>query len=418
VRRSLVALGVLATAVGALHAAADSIVLKSGRVIQAQQAWYEGGELRYRQDGALYRLPRELVARVESADGALPLDPDVTRSRERLAAGDADEALRLARLAVFRDGASVAALQSLAAAQLALGDAPRARDSAEAALALAPRSAPLHELLGDVLAELADFSAARAQYRAALDIAPDPRLRAKLDGLVGSRGAASSARLRLQYDGGADEPLGLAVLRVLDGAWEEYRERLGFSPGQPVTVVLQTATAFRDTTRAPEWAAAWNDGTIRVPVAGLAAPTPSLVRVLRHELAHSFLASRTGANCPTWLQEGVAQWLEGSDVAREDAALARAAQRRRLDRLESLEAPFVRLSQADASRAYAISLSVVAHVLRRGGEAGLRRLIDALAAGQPAAEALPTALSMSYGELQRDWEKHLAGVKSAATPPR
>jgi hypothetical protein len=274
-------------------------------------------------------------------------------------------------------------------------------------VALDPRSAAAHELLGDALAELADFVSAREQYRAAMELDPQPRLRLKLDSLFASATSASSARFRVQYDGGADEPLGLAVLRVLDGAWDEYSRTLGFSPSQPVTVVLQTATAFRDTTRAPGWAAAWNDGTIRVPVMGLTAPTAGLVRVLRHELAHSFLGSRAGAGCPTWLHEGVAQWLEGGDPAREDRDVAARARAGRVSRLEQLETSFVGLSESGATNAYADSLSAVAHLLRLRGNAGLRQLIDALAEGRPAAEALPATLALSYPEFQRDWEQYL-----------
>ena len=32
----------------------------------------------------------------------------------------------------------------------------------------------------------------------------------------------------------------------------------------------------------------------------------------------SFLTARVGPSCPTWLQEGLAQWLEGGDPARGD----------------------------------------------------------------------------------------------------
>ncbi len=254
---------------------------------------------------------------------------------------------------------------------------------------------------------------AREQYRMSLELDPQPRVQRKLDTVFASAASSSSARLQIRYDGASDQPLGLAVLRVLDQAWAEYEKRLGFAPRQAVTVVLQTATSFRDTTRAPEWAAAWNDGTIRVPVAGLQAPTPGLVRVLRHELAHSFVASRA-ASCPTWLHEGIAQWLEGRDARREDAELAKLAAKRPLPRLESLESPFVGLTEAQATIAYAESFSAVAHIIRRRGERGLQRLIDALSEGRPAAEALPVALAVSYGELQRDWEAHLrAGTRAA-----
>jgi Peptidase MA superfamily len=393
------------------------VVLTNGRVIDADEAWFEGTELRYRQKGAVYAVPRALVARVGGASDGTPFeDPDTRRSRESLAKGDTSEALRFARLALFRDASSVPALQALAAAQVALGDGERARQSAARALGLEPGNVRSLELLGDALLETGDFIAAREQYRLAFAFESSESVRKKLDSLGTSVPSVSSARFRVLYDGGSDEPLGLAVLRVLDAGWEEYERRLGFAPDQPVTVVLQTATRFRDTTRAPEWAAAWNDGTIRVPVMGLDRPTPGLVRVLRHELAHSFVTTRAGAGCPTWLQEGLAQWLEGGDPQREDPALARRARVSRLARLESLERPFVGLSEADATAAYAESLSAVAYLLRLRGEEGVRRLIDALGRGQPAAEALPTACAVSYGELQKDWEAHLRQVGGQEAP--
>ncbi len=381
-------------------------------MIQADQAWLEGLEVRYVRNDTIYSVPRELVARVEASDGGPALvDPDVRKSREYLGAGQAQEALLHARLALFRQPQSVAALQALAAAQVALGDTTRARATVTEALSLEPGSPLSLELLGDVLAEAGDFVAAREQYRLAAEAAPQPRVNKKLEALGPAAGSVSSARFRIRFDGDADEPLGLAVLSVLDQAWEDHERRLGFAPTQPVTVVLQTAKAFQDTTRAPGWAAAWNDGTIRVPVMGLDRPTATLVRVLRHEVAHSFIASRTGANCPTWLQEGLAQWLEGGDPDREDATLAPMARSSALPRLDTLEQAFVGLPEARAQVAYAESLSAVAYILNHHGEDGIRRLIAALATGRSAREALPAAIGLSYADLQAGWEQRLVAAK-------
>ena len=224
--------------------------------------------------------------------------------------------------------------------------------------------------------------------------------------------SVSSARFRISFDGSSDEPLGLSVLSVLDQAWQDHEKALGFAPAAPVTVVLQTARAFQDTTRAPGWVAAWNDGTIRVPVMGLERPTPSLVRVLRHEVAHSFVAARAGAACPTWLQEGLAQWLEGGDPKREDPALAKLVRGPGLPRLETLERPFVALPETQAQVAYAGSLSAVAYIVERYREEGMRKLIASIAAGLKPAQALQAALGIGYAELQRDWEKSLASSPS------
>jgi hypothetical protein len=103
-------------------------VLTSGRVIEADRAWVEGANVRFRRNDAIFSMPRELVVRVETGGWRPGLeDPDVRLSRERLAAGEAQDALLHARVAFFREPKSVPALQALAAAQVALGDATRAK---------------------------------------------------------------------------------------------------------------------------------------------------------------------------------------------------------------------------------------------------------------------------------------------------
>jgi hypothetical protein len=226
---------------------------------------------------------------------------------------------------------------------------------------------------------------------------------------------APAAQFRIRYDGGMNERLGIAVLDVLSQAYKEYARRLGFAPEDPVTVILQMGTAFQEG-GAPEWAAGTNDGTIRVPVHGLDQLSPQLERVLRHELAHSFIAARTAGNCPTWLQEGIAQWLEGGDPGRQDAFVAAAVGSGRLLPLLTLEAPFQSLPATEVPLAYAESLSAVAHIIRIRGEAGVGRLLAGLGDRLPSEEALPVALALSYPEFQKSWEAQLRRPVSPARP--
>jgi hypothetical protein len=254
---------------------------------------------------------------------------------------------------------------------------------------------------------------AEEEYRRSLTLRADPAIEQKLLGLAPAYG---DANFRIRYEGSPRESLGVAVLKILTDAYADHRKRLGFSPDSPITVVIQTETdsSFAESTRAPEWAEGWNDGTIRIPAAGLELPNPRLQQVLRHELAHSFVASRTGNNCPVWLQEGIAQWLEGGDPAREDAALVPLARAGRLPNLLTLEGPFKGLSESQAGVAYAQSLSAVAHILRKRGEPGLLRVVAALSDRLPAEEALPVSIALTYSELQKSWEDYL---KTAEAKP-
>jgi tetratricopeptide (TPR) repeat protein len=400
----LAALGALCV----LPAAADTITLKNGSVIQADRAWYQGSQVYYERNGAIFGMPRDLVASVEQKAAPDPTaDPDVEQARQKLAAGDPVGATRRLRAAVARDPRSLPAWQALAEASLALGDARAARDAAAQAVRLEPRNARSQALLGDAATAMGDRPAAYAAYRQSLDLKDDADVRRKLGDVAPAPTTPSrGAEFRLRYDGGVNEPLGNAVLKELSAAYAEFTRRMGGSPPEPITVVLKTGERLSEE-GVPLWAAGINDGEIRVPVQGLSAPSPRLIQVLRHELAHSFIAARTGGNCPVWLQEGVSQWLEGGDPGREDARLAGLARKGALPSLVTLEGPFDELGTTDAEIAYAQSLSAVNFILVQSGEAGLVRLLSALGDRLPSEEAIPVALAMSYPELQKAWADSL-----------
>ncbi len=407
-----------ATALLPLAAGADVIVLTNGRTIQVDRVWYEGNQVRYAKDGGVYGLPKSVVARVEQqAPVQSSQDPDVLKARERLLAGDPVEATRLLRIALARDPLSLPTLHSLVDAYLSLGDARAARQMAERAVKIDGRDARSRALLGDALAAQGDRGGAIEQYERSLLLHPDANVRRKLSEVAPPPAqAAQGAQFRLRYDGGVNEPMGVAVLKSLANAFEEHAARLGFRPDAPVTVVLQTEAAFQDGPT-PPWAAGVNDGTIRVPVQGLTHPTARLIGVLRHELAHSFVAWRTRGNCPTWLHEGISQWLEGGDPARADARLTGLARSGRLPSLLTLEGPFQAVPPSELHQAYEVSLSATAYILRVKGEAGVQRLLASLGDGHPSEEALPVALSMSYSEVQKAWATHLAALDLRKEPP-
>jgi len=141
-----------------------------------------------------------------------------------------------------------------------------------------------------------------------------------------------STHFKLRYSGAAEPALARDVLRTLERHFSAIESELNFTPPEPIGVILYTQDAFSDITRAPAWVGALNDGRIRVPVQGLASVDSELSRVLKHELTHSFVTQKTRSACmglaascairaPTWIQEGLAQWMEGQRSGENAAAL-------------------------------------------------------------------------------------------------
>lgn len=124
-----------------------------------------------------------------------------------------------------------------------------------------------------------------------------------------------------KFDGTRPELLdGVERLKILlEDTYQEYGDLFGRRPveaGEPrIEVVLYRSEGFGRVTGLGDWAGGAFDGTIRVPADDLrdAFRVERIALTLRHEVAHAFTRSIGGKKVPSWLNEGVAQWLEAPE---------------------------------------------------------------------------------------------------------
>lgn len=218
-----------------------------------------------------------------------------------------------------------------------------------------------------------------------------------------------TAHFALKYYGGAAPELARSILHALEDDFNDIESQLDYTPPNQISVILYTQQAFADITRAPGWVGAINDGRLRIPVQGLTSVTPELAHVLKHELTHSFITQKSQGRAPTWLQEGVAQWMEGRRSTMDAGALVDAAAQGTVPSLQSLEGSWMALPNDAAGMAYAWSLAVVESVIQSGGTSDVSRLIDRMASAQSPEEAVREALRSDYNDLQ---EQTVAYLKS------
>lgn len=147
----------------------------------------------------------------------------------------------------------------------------------------------------------------------------------------------------------------------------------------------------------------YQDGVVRIRPETVQKES-ELRRVLRHELTHAIIDQRTKGNCPHWLQEGIAQFLDGTDVRATEAWLRR--QTSPLIPLFRIEGPFRDRDLSSREAAYRESASAVSFLVSRIGRSGLLFLIQRLGEGRPFDRAL-LETGLSYTELQQAWEASL-----------
>jgi tetratricopeptide (TPR) repeat protein len=446
-------------------AAADTIVLRNGRRIVASNVTEDGDRVRYETPAGSMSIPKSIVARIDrdglryASGSSAASEPPVTAPQVDPVRGFAD----IARLVIHdnaidfgyiaeleTDARSHAplAIEKVAAAHYAaaqflvsMGDTPSAIDHYREALSFAPDSLPLLLNLAVLYLHQSQFTTALeplerarriardspdvakltgwayygankmdlavAEWRRAEKLRPDAEVERALEKAERDKaeeesyGEGETAHFDLKYNGSATPDLARGIMRVLEDDFRDLESQLDFTPPDSIGVILYTGQSFADITRAPRWVGALNDGRMRIPVQGLTAVTPELARVLKHELTHSFIGQKTHSRAPTWLQEGVAQYMEGRRSTGTAGALLSASAQGELPSLASLEGSWMGLDGGDASLAYAWSLAVVESIIQTGGVGDITRLLDNIATAPDTEQALRQTLHTDYGDLQQ-----------------
>jgi len=133
---------------------------------------------------------------------------------------------------------------------------------------------------------------------------------------------------------------------------------------------------------------------------------------IAHELSHLVVSQVTfsgyGIELPTWLDEGLAMYTEGSLSSDMASALKSAITQNKLISARSLCSPFP--AEADAATlAYAESYSLVKYLLEQhGGQAKMQEFLNAFKQGSGYNEALNSVYGLDIDKLNDLWSAYIA----------
>lgn len=206
----------------------------------------------------------------------------------------------------------------------------------------------------------------------------------------------------IRFDGYEDRDVYRDVLDILEEAYRDVGKALSYYPDQEITVYLYTKEQFSDITRSPSRSGAIYDGSIRLPIRNYKRNLEALKRILYHEYSHAVIHRISGGRAPTWLNEGLAQYLEGGDN-RDKVMAARAIVKKAgtFLPLDKLDGSFMGLSDKQASLAYAESYLAVRYLVEKYGIYSIKRLLEELSAHGDTAKVLKDTLYLSYDDLQK-----------------
>ncbi|HEV2398247.1 MAG TPA: tetratricopeptide repeat protein [Candidatus Sulfotelmatobacter sp.] len=447
-------------------AAADTIHLKNGRTIVADQIRQNGSRYEYQIGDDTYAIPKSSVERIEA--GGMPMSsassskvgdlPTFTPANSLGNEGDLagkiikEGQIDVEGLAVLegKGNAELSAtadfiagkfefdhgniqqarqyfdnalrfqpdnstiLVYYAAALVRTGNASQALGYAQRAVRAAPDSPDAYTMLG-----YAQFACDRTKdaidsWKHSLALRPDPAVQQFLAKAQREQNAESefsqgeSQHFTLHYEGHqTSELLRGQILTALESDYDDLVRELGTPPHDNILVTLYTEQAFFDVTQAPSWSGAINDGKLRIPINGLTSMTSELAHVLRHELAHSFITQMSSGRCPPWLHEGIAQYLEPKSLGGQGRQLAALFKSQQNIPLNALEGSFMHFSGVQAYVAYAESLAAVSYITDSYGMSDIQRILQRLGEGNSTEAALRATIHSDYAQLESDLARYL-----------
>jgi tetratricopeptide (TPR) repeat protein len=448
---------------------ADTIHLKNGRTILADHVRENGNRYEYDIGDDSYAIPKSSVDRVEAGgmpalaassagksgdlpvfvpaeslanEGDLPktivkdgkVDADAVAKLEgkgnaELSAtadfiagkfefehGNVDQSRRYFESALRFQPENSTVLIYYAALLVRTGSATQALTYAQRAVRAAPDSPDAYTVLGYAQQACDRTKDAIASWKHSLDLRPDPTVQQYLAKAQREQNVETdfaqreSSHFVLHYEGKqTSEIFRGQILAALESDYDDLVRDLGTPPHDNILVTLYTEQAFFDVTRAPSWTGALNDGKLRIPINGLSSMTSELARVLKHELAHSFINQLSAGRCPPWLHEGIAQLEEPKSLGSDGRQLGQLFKTQRNIPLNALEGSFMRFSGGEAYVAYAESLAAVSYINDNYGMGDIQRILQRLSEGNSTEAALRATIHSDYGQLESEIGKYLTG---------
>lgn len=404
----------------------SGIILSAVLALLVAESGFASGDPFLLNDYALQLLqkgdPDKALEQLQKAVSLFPYDPTLRKNlaevytvqgQRRMASGKYEEAATSFDNAreLFPDDQRYVVLRGIALYSAKQYDA--AIVELDRARGLGPDSADILAFLGRSQYDSGNLPSAIESWEKALEIDPGRKdigmllSKAKREQAVeGKMDRGYSSRFVVSYDAGERTTLADQVLDVLETAYNRVGSDFSHFPVARIPVLLYTRTDYKGVTKSPDWSGGLYDGKIRLPIGGVSELNDVLRSILFHEYTHVIISELTSGNCPTWLNEGLAE-LEGRrEHSLPLTELERGVRQNQLLPLATLERSFSSLSTREASLAYQQSYSFAKYLASSYGWHKVKDILLSLGAGKKISDSVNAALldlGVDYPALYNEW---------------
>ncbi len=219
-----------------------------------------------------------------------------------------------------------------------------------------------------------------------------------------------SSRFMISYDAEIKSHLAGDILSALEDAYSNVGRDLSLFPAGRIPVILYTRKDYRTVTAGPDWSGGLYDGKIRLPVGGAEELSLQLKGVLFHEYTHVVVQEITRGNCPTWLNEGLAE-LEGRKIFNQPLhGLGKLVKSGNYLPFSRLEGGFTSLDSKEAALAYQQSYLFVNFLVSAYGWPKVTELLQQFGLGMNTSAAMKKVMAdfgLDYEGVVEEWRSYM-----------
>ncbi len=291
------------------------------------------------------------------------------------------------------------------------------------ALAINPNFAQAYALQGDIEYASQHLKEAKNSWNQAIKLDPSqPDIAKKLSQVTQELPVESDfeqisqAYFDVRYQEGLEPSVGFDVRDILADARRQIGSDFSYWPKHKLVVLVYSSESFhRLRQQTPEWVGGQFDGKIRVPLPNGQTNLAMVKQILFHEYTHALVYDLTNGLCPTWLNEGLAEYEGRTQNQGPLTQLAGAFQQERLVPWNDLSEEFSSTLPADTvALGYQESYSITRYLIERSGFWRMRRLLKALGEGQAWVEAVPREYNLKLNTIERNWREWLPTLFEAS----
>lgn len=211
-----------------------------------------------------------------------------------------------------------------------------------------------------------------------------------------------------------------SAIEVLNQSTDEYSKIFKTKINSKVVLRFLTPDEFKKSTGAPEWTSAmFYRGEISIPLKNnKSINVNEMKRALKHEYAHAIIANLSDFKCPAWLDEGVAQLLEGQVNPILGPSLRNWVSDNELLPLSWLMNGFTTLESRLVPVAYAQSLFATRRIIEEQGFKAIIKYLSLLKQNYKEKDAFEKAFNSTKKKFMKNLHQEaLAWAKSERIDP-